>query len=133
MSFDESSGNRDNNEGKSPSVHMGSLVDKKPQLKSQAEFWGQEYKGLKGIETVDKLLQTKQGHVKAAFNRPEIGDIDLVWGDSRGGLRHLTERRDEDYNRGKSRVNGKQMASLIPYILDRGGTLGLMISIIEGM
>lgn len=45
---------------------------------------------------MEKLLQEKQGYVKAAFTREDIGDIDLVWGDEEKGLAHLIKRRQEE-------------------------------------
>lgn len=56
---------------------------------------GSEYKDLKGKEAVDKLLNEKNGHVKGAFQREDIGSIDLVWGDERFGLAHIISRREE--------------------------------------
>ena len=41
---------------------------------------GEEFKGYKGQEAVNKLLQEKRGHVKGAFHREDMGDIDLLWG-----------------------------------------------------
>ncbi|MGI5085846.1 LPD1 domain-containing protein [Treponema putidum] len=38
-----------------------------------------EYKG-KGQEAVDFIVKQKGGQVRGAFNRPDIGDIDVVWG-----------------------------------------------------
>lgn len=38
-----------------------------------------QYKG-KGQEAVDFIAKQKSGQVRGAFNRPEIGDIDVVWG-----------------------------------------------------
>lgn len=42
-----------------------------------------------------KLLEEKRGHVKAAFHRKDIGDIDLVWGNDQVGLCHILKRRGE--------------------------------------
>ncbi len=54
---------------------------------------GHEFTGYKGAEAVKKILAEKQGYVRAAFSRKEIGDIDLIWGDAKIGLRHILERR----------------------------------------
>lgn len=59
------------------------------------DILGQEYKGVRGQAAVEKLLKEKQGHVKAAFHRDDIGDIDLVWGNDDCGLQHILKRRDE--------------------------------------
>jgi hypothetical protein len=57
---------------------------------------GKEFKGVKGQAAVDLLLKEKQGHVKAAFYRDDIGEIDLFWGDGRSGLSHIVKRRKEE-------------------------------------
>ena len=65
--------------------------------KPAKEFFGKEYKGYKGQAAVQKLAKEKNGHIKGAFHRSDIGDIDLVWGSyDEGGLCHLIKRRDED-------------------------------------
>jgi len=94
--------------------------------KSQSDFWGVEYVGYKGIDAIEKLLKEKQGHIKNAFYVPQFpgnardGNVDLVWGDSSGGLQHLIERRDKFYSMGKSSVRGEQMARKIPEIIAHG-------------
>jgi hypothetical protein len=57
---------------------------------------GPEYTGVKGQAAIDKLLQERHGHVKAAFYRKEIGHIDLLWGHDGVGLQHIIKRRNED-------------------------------------
>lgn len=61
-----------------------------------AEFLGEEFKGYKGQEAIKKLLKEKRGHIKAAFHRYDIGDINLIWGNEHGGLCHLLIRRSQD-------------------------------------
>lgn len=82
-----------------------------------------EYTGVKGHGAVDKLLQEKQGHIKAAFYRKEIGDIDLVWGDENGGLSHVIKRRDEMKAKGTGTISGLEMAKKIPDIIENGNFL----------
>lgn len=60
---------------------------------SVSEFLGKEFTGVKGQAAIDLLMKEKQGHVKGAFTRKDIGDIDLVWGDESRGLCHILERR----------------------------------------
>lgn len=60
-----------------------------------SEFLGKEFTGVKGQEAVDLLMKEKQGHVKGAFTRKDIGDIDLVWGNEGMGLAHIIKRRKE--------------------------------------
>lgn len=56
---------------------------------------GVEYKGYKGQEAVEKLLLEKQGHIKNAFYREDIGSIDLLWGNDNLGLQHIINHREK--------------------------------------
>lgn len=58
------------------------------------DILGEEFKGVKGQAAVEKLLQEKKGHVKAAFHREDIGDIDLIWGNDTLGLQHIIKQRE---------------------------------------
>jgi len=44
------------------------------------KLMGPEFTGVKGQAAVEKLLNERQGHVKEAFYRDDIGGIDLYWG-----------------------------------------------------
>ena len=55
---------------------------------------GEEFKGVNGQAAVDKLLKEKRGHVKGAFHRNDIGDIDLLWGNNTLGLQHIMKNRE---------------------------------------
>ena len=57
------------------------------------KLYGEEFKGYKGQAAIDKLLKEQRGHVKGAFHRDDIGDIDLVWGSDTAGLQHIINRR----------------------------------------
>ena len=59
------------------------------------EFYGEEIKGrgLSGRTAVKKLVEEQRGHIKAAFHRGDLGDIDLVWGDTEAGLCHIFYQR----------------------------------------
>lgn len=63
--------------------------------RSLEEFYGPEISGagLKGRRAILKMLEERRGHIKAAFHRKDIGDIDLVWGDEIAGLKHCIRRR----------------------------------------
>lgn len=65
------------------------------QVKDIKALLGKEYTGYKGQAAIDKLLEEKQGHIKAAFHRDDIGDIDLIWGNEDLGLQHIVKRRNE--------------------------------------
>jgi hypothetical protein len=54
---------------------------------------GQEHTGVKGQAAITRLLETQGGHVKGAFERRDIGKIDLAWGDDSFGLKHIMQRR----------------------------------------
>ena len=57
-------------------------------------FLGTEYQG-KGKAAIQKLCQEKNGYIKGAFHRSDIGDIALVWGNDDVGLKHIIKRREE--------------------------------------
>lgn len=72
--------------------------DSVPTLGSQEELdalLGEEFKGVKGQAAIDKLLKEKRGHVKGAFHRDDIGDIDLLWGNDYLGLKHIIQQREK--------------------------------------
>ena len=76
---------------------LGSLREKEQETQQNAVemIYGKEYKGYKGQLAVEKLLKEKQGHIKNAFYREDIGGIDLIWGNDYMGLQHIIERRAE--------------------------------------
>lgn len=71
----------------------GTASESKPQEISS--LLGKEYTGVKGQAAVEKLLREKQGYIKGAFHRDDIGDIALVWGNEKFGLQHIVKRRTE--------------------------------------
>ncbi len=60
-----------------------------------ADILGKEYTGVKGQAAVDLLMKEKQGYVKDAFIRKDIGGISLIWGNDDMGLQHIIKRRKE--------------------------------------
>ena len=56
---------------------------------------GEEFKGYKGNEAVDKLLQEKRGYIKDAFHNEAFGDIALIYGDDGCGLCHIIKQRKQ--------------------------------------
>lgn len=88
--------------------------------KTKDEFFGEEFKGVKGEEAIETLLKEKRGHVKNAFERPEIGGIDLVWGDESGGLGHTIKRRNEQLEQRTGTTSGVDMVRKIPEIIEMG-------------
>ena len=68
--------------------------EKEHRKKTAEEFYGERLpKNLKGRSAVMYMLQERRGHIPAAFHRDDIGDIDLVWGDTVAGLCHIFEQR----------------------------------------
>jgi len=57
---------------------------------------GNEFKGYKGQDAINKLMEEKQGHIKGAFHRDDIGDIDLLWGNDDVGLKHIIKQREKE-------------------------------------
>ena len=93
---------------------------KKGKAKSQDEFFGEEFKGYKGAAAIEKLLKEKRGHIKNAFERPEIGSIDLVWGDETGGILHTITKRERMLAKGEGHISGLDMVKKIPEIIENG-------------
>ncbi|MDY2822685.1 MAG: PBECR2 nuclease fold domain-containing protein, partial [Helicobacter sp.] len=50
-----------------------------------------------GLGAIQKLLTERQGQVSGAFYRQELGDIDLVWGDSNFGLKHILDKHGSEF------------------------------------
>ncbi len=67
-----------------------------PQKTDLDNLYGKEYKGYKGQAAVEKLLKEKQGHIKGAFFREDMGEIDLFWGNENLGLSHIIRQREKD-------------------------------------
>ena len=62
-----------------------------------------EYKG-QGQKAVDFIAKNKGGQVKGAFNRSDIGDIDIVWGEVTDpvkhtgyGISHIIDKHGDDF------------------------------------
>lgn len=68
----------------------------KKQQRTKEEILGPCYSGYKGMQAILKLYKHKQGHVPNAFERADIGKIDIFWGDEDFGLRHIIKRRWEE-------------------------------------
>ncbi|WQY11825.1 DUF3519 domain-containing protein [Helicobacter pylori] len=99
---------------------------KKPKLDTPSE-WGENYSEFKGdgLGAINKLLETKKGFVAGAFYKEGLGDIDLVWGNSKYGLEHIFSRRESDaIDKGMSKEEAKKYAleiiNNIPNIISNG-------------
>ncbi|VEJ25555.1 DUF3519 domain-containing protein [Helicobacter pylori] len=99
---------------------------KKQKLETPSE-WGHNYSEFKndGLGAINKLLETKKGFVAGAFYKEGLGDIDLVWGNSKYGLEHIFIRRESDaIDKGMSKEEAKKYAlkiiNNIPNIISNG-------------
>ncbi|GAA7299730.1 hypothetical protein HpCS40_15280 [Helicobacter pylori] len=102
---------------------------KKQKLDTPSE-WGHNYSEFKGdgLGAINKLLETKKGFVAGAFYKEGLGDIDLVWGNSKYGLEHIFSRRESDaIDKGMSKEEAKKYAleiiNNIPNIISNGKLL----------
>uniref|UniRef100_UPI00374E4E70 putative barnase/colicin E5 family endoribonuclease n=1 Tax=uncultured Helicobacter sp. TaxID=175537 RepID=UPI00374E4E70 len=79
-----------------------------------------------GSLTEDEVKQgAYKGQVAGAFYKEGLGDIDLVWGDSKMGLAHILERRMQDFiEKGFSKAEAEQktleFAKSLPDIIENG-------------
>ncbi len=99
---------------------------KKPKLETPSE-WGPNYSEFKndGLGAINKLLETKKGFVAGAFYKEGLGDIDLVYGNSKYGLEHIFNRRESDaIDKGMGKEEAKKYAleiiNNIPNIISNG-------------
>lgn len=94
-----------------------SVEDNTPIFGSQEELdelLGEEFKGVKGQAAVSKLLAEKRGHVKGAFHRDDIGDINLVWGNDFVGLKHIVQQRE------KQGINVQVFMQELSQVIEKG-------------
>ncbi|GAA7859199.1 DUF3519 domain-containing protein [Helicobacter pylori] len=89
--------------------------------------WGHNYSEFKGdgLGAINKLLETKKGFVAGAFYKEGLGDIDLVWGNSKYGLEHILKRREKQAkNQGLNEQQAKEyalnVAKTIPEVIEKG-------------
>ncbi|WP_270962078.1 Eco57I restriction-modification methylase domain-containing protein [Campylobacter upsaliensis] len=87
--------------------------------------FGENFAGYKGKEAINKLLEEKRGQVKGAFYKEGLGEIDLVWGDSKKGLSHILERRKEDFikqglDENEALERALEFVKKIPQIIEQG-------------
>lgn len=78
------------------------------------QLYGEEFSGYKGQAAIDKLLKEKRGHVKAAFHRDDVGDIDLLWGNDFVGVRHIIKQREAQ------NINVDDFLSELSVVIEQG-------------
>ncbi|HZT29729.1 MAG TPA: hypothetical protein VFA33_07600 [Bryobacteraceae bacterium] len=64
----------------------------------------------KPAEAIAHLLAARTGEVPRVWHHPELGWIDLIWGDERGGLAHIVSKHAE----GQKDLHLEDLADLIP-------------------
>lgn len=67
--------------------------------KNYAEYYND------GKNAIQKLLSEKQGQVAGAFYKEGLGEIDLVWGNNKGGLEHIFNKRKSEFLNGLKNKN----------------------------
>lgn len=92
----------------------GASGESKKQPEDISGLLGKEHKGAKGQAAIDLLLKEKNGHIKGAFHRDDIGDIDLLWGDENAGLQHIIQQRQ------KQGVNISEFMSNLSTVVEDG-------------
>lgn len=125
------------NTNKRPS---NNALKREHKAKTIEEFYGEEIngRGLTGRTAMKRMVELQRGHIKAAFHREDIGDIDLVWGDTRAGLCHtIYERLNKNQdvqpvlngiaNTIANGVRNKKLEDSQNYVLEHG-TMGVVIS-----
>lgn len=87
-------------------------------LKSD-DYFGRNYFKYAGKpkEAIDFLLKERNGQVKGAWERKDIGKIDIVYGNDNKGLKHIVKRHIEEQN---DFLSQDDMAEKISDILKNG-------------
>ncbi len=56
--------------------------------------WGKVFQWVKGkvVDAAKFLKKSQNGYLRGVFYREELGDIDLFWGNEKGGLAHIIDK-----------------------------------------
>lgn len=81
--------------------------------------FGNIYDQFKGKikEALDFIMEHKDGDLLGVFHRSDVGDIDLVWGDDKGGFAHIINKH---VGEGKSFANADDAIRDIDNIIKNG-------------
>ncbi|MCI6495026.1 MAG: hypothetical protein MR997_05900 [Bacteroidales bacterium] len=116
----EESGARAEEEEKPKYDEHGNLIEQNtdPQPIGKGMF-GNIYDQFRGRlkEAFDFLIKRKSGDLLGVFHRDGFGDIDLVWGDKRGGAEHII---DKHVGEGKSFATEEEAFTEIDRIIKTG-------------
>lgn len=97
-------------------VSRVNAYNKARQIYDMRKYWGVAYNSASGNpeKAIETLLQNQRGFVPNAIHKRGIGDIDFVWGDSKKGLQHIIQRRN---NEG---INGVEFIRQLPNNIKMG-------------
>ncbi|EOB3230076.1 PBECR2 nuclease fold domain-containing protein [Campylobacter upsaliensis] len=87
-------------------------------LKEFGTNYAEFYRDGKGA--VEKLLAEKQGQVSGAFYKEGLGEIDLVWGDEKIGLKKIIEKHLSDFENFEGKDEAEKMANALNEIIENG-------------
>ncbi|EOG9532191.1 PBECR2 nuclease fold domain-containing protein [Campylobacter upsaliensis] len=73
-----------------------------------------------GKGAVEKLLAEKQGQVSGAFYKEGLGEIDLVWGDEKIGLKKIIEKHLSDFENFEGKDEAEKMVNALNEIIENG-------------
>ena len=110
---------------------------KNPKLKQPIKEFGTNYAEFyhDGKGAIDKLLTERQGQVAGAFEREELGDIDLVWGEvtdpikHKGyGLAHILDKRmaefmEQGLSKEEAEAKAIELINKLPDIIKNGNLI----------
>lgn len=91
--------------------------------------FGEIYDSFKGRakDAVRWLFGKKSGEAKNVFHREEVGDIGLIWGNDKGGLKHIIEKHiieHSDYDSVEQLTSDiEDVVSNGDFIVQKGGNL----------
>ncbi|EAL0033942.1 DUF3519 domain-containing protein, partial [Campylobacter upsaliensis] len=93
--------------------------ENKPSVKPLDEF-GVNFEGFKGKEAINKLLEEQRGQVAGAFYKEGLGEIDLVWGDEKIGLKKIIEKHLSDFENFEGKDEAEKMVNALNEIIENG-------------
>ncbi|EOX2645312.1 PBECR2 nuclease fold domain-containing protein, partial [Campylobacter upsaliensis] len=87
-------------------------------LKEFGTNYAEFYRDGKGA--AKKLLAEKQGQVAGAFYKEGLGEIDLVWGDEKIGLKKIIEKHLSDFENFEGKDEAEKMVNALNEIIEKG-------------
>ncbi|EPU6443779.1 PBECR2 nuclease fold domain-containing protein, partial [Campylobacter upsaliensis] len=87
-------------------------------LKEFGTNYAEFYRDGKGA--VEKLLAEKGGQVSGAFYKEGLGEIDLVWGDEKIGLKKIIEKHLSDFENFEGKDEAEKMVNALNEIIEKG-------------